>query len=418
MLFFVLLQPKLSFLHSLYFGLSFTHQGGFSLLPSLTNTNMFPSIPAISAALLSLLAITEATPQAFTSSSAVAPSASATQASSPSSTAACNNSPDLCNRNYNNITHMGTHNAAFLRDSTTSFSTSGNQFYNATVSLDAGIRLLQAQVHNVNGTARLCHSSCSLLDAGPLVDWLSEINTWMGRNPNDVVTLILVNADDMSAAQFGTVFTSSRISQYGYTPSSIGAISTWPTLQTLITANTRLVSFIASIDYDPTYPFLLPEFDYVFETAFGVTSMDGFNCTLDRPSTQDSSLGAVANGYLGLVNHFLDVAQSFFQTPDVDNLSTTNSASSGTRGSLATQSERCQREWGIKPTFVLVNFFNVGPAVKAADQINGITPVGRKNLTTAVLDSTSPAVRTDAAGCSMIFVMCLSVMAFGNFLWL
>ena len=45
-----------------------------------------------------------------------------------SSTAACNNSPDLCSRSYSNITQLGAHDSAFLRDSSTGFSSSGNQY--------------------------------------------------------------------------------------------------------------------------------------------------------------------------------------------------------------------------------------------------------------------------------------------------
>jgi hypothetical protein len=225
----------------------------------------------------------------------------------------------------------------------------------------------------------------------------------------------------MSAAEYGSIFSSSGISKYGYTPSSTsGPIATWPTLQTLISANTRLVSFIASIDYDSTYPYLLPEFDYVFETAFGVTSMDGFNCTLDRPSSQSSASAAISSGYLSLVNHFLDQAQSFFQIPDVENLDTTNSAASNTTGSLGTQGQQCASEWGVKPTFILVNFFNVGPSIATADLLNGITAIGRKSVSTAQLDSSSSsgAFKRDALSWSKVAMLGISAVAVGNFLWL
>lgn len=126
---------------------------------------------------------------------------------------ACNNSPDLCTRPYNNITYLGAHNSPFLRNKETSFSTSGNHYYNTTTQLDAGVRLLSGQVHKANGTGNdawhLCHSSCDLLDAGTLENWLSEIKTWMDANTNDVVTLLLVNSDNASPADLGGVFSSS-----------------------------------------------------------------------------------------------------------------------------------------------------------------------------------------------------------------
>jgi hypothetical protein len=316
---------------------------------------------------------------------------------------------------------MGAHDVAFLRDSSTSFSTSGNQFYNATVALSAGIRLLQAQVHNLNGTLELCHTSCELLDGGSLETFLSDIKTWMDANTNEVVTLLLVNSDDESTATFGSAFTSSGISTYGYTPTSTsGPISTWPTLQTLIKANTRLVTFIASITYDSTYPYLLTEFDYVFETAFGVSSLSGFNCTLNRPSTLSSASSAISSGYMGLINHFADTVEVFgISIPDVTDIQTTNSASTNTTGALGTQGAECESEWGTKPTFILVDFWNVGPAIETADNLNGITATGRTTVSTAELTASSSwGARTDARSSCAMAGVAMAVVALGNFVWL
>lgn len=57
--------------------------------------------------------------------------------------------------------------------------------YSSVAQLDAGVRLLSAQVHNDNGVWSLCHSSCSLLNVGRLSDWLKGIKSWMDRNPHD-----------------------------------------------------------------------------------------------------------------------------------------------------------------------------------------------------------------------------------------
>jgi hypothetical protein len=310
---------------------------------------------------------------------------------------------------------MGAHDSAFLRDQSTGFTESGNQFYNATVALSAGIRLLQAQVHNQNGVLELCHTSCSLLDGGSLETFLTSIKSWMDANPNEVVTLLLVNSDDQDASTFGTAFNSSGISKYGYTPSSTsGPISTWPTLQTLITANTRLVTFIASITYDTSYPFLLPEFNFVFETAFGQTFPD-FNCTLDRPSTVSSATAAISSGYMGLVNHFADTG-TLISVPDTGNLSTTNSPNTNTTGSLGTEGQQCTSEWGKKPTFMLVDYFNVGPSVETADNLNGITAVGRTSVGTAELEASSRAGR--GRGVSWMAVLGMGAVALANFVWL
>ena len=102
-------------------------------------------------------------------------------------TTACNNSPHLCNLSYGAITHLGTHNSPFLRDASTGFSISGNQYFNVTMQLNSGVRLLQAQMHKDEngGEPRLCHSSCALMDGGTLTKWLSEIKAWMDSHTSE-----------------------------------------------------------------------------------------------------------------------------------------------------------------------------------------------------------------------------------------
>jgi hypothetical protein len=100
-------------------------------------------------------------------------------------TTACNNSPDLCSKSYGEITHLGAHDSPFVRDASTSNSLAGDQFYDTTTQLSAGVRLVTAQVHKSNSQWRLCHTTCSLLDAGLLSDWLKKIKTWLDENPNE-----------------------------------------------------------------------------------------------------------------------------------------------------------------------------------------------------------------------------------------
>jgi hypothetical protein len=339
---------------------------------------MFPPLKAAAAALLSL----------------TTPSLASTQIGAQStSTVACNNSPLLCDRAYNNITHMGAHYSAFIRSESNGFSISGNQFYSATAALSAGLRLLQSQVHNSSGTLELCHTACGLLDAGSLESYLSPIKSWMDASPNEVVTLLIVNSDNQPASSFGSAFEASGISKYGYAPKSTeGPVSTWPTLQSLIDADTRLITFIASIAYDSNYPYLLSEFNYIFETAFDVVSLSGFNCSLQRPSSLSSSTSAISSGYMGLVNHFADTLLDFGITiPDVDNVTITNSPSTTTTGALGLNAQQCEIQWGGKPTFILVDFWNVGPSIETADNVNGIVATGRTSVSTDVLNSSHPS---------------------------
>ncbi|KAK4123343.1 hypothetical protein N657DRAFT_681449 [Parathielavia appendiculata] len=99
-----------------------------------------------------------------------------TPASSPP--IACNNFPDLRARVYSDILHMGVHGAAFVRAHHIASNENivGNQYYNATVALSAGIRLLQAEVHvSADNTLVLRDSDSSFMDGGPLENWLAHI---------------------------------------------------------------------------------------------------------------------------------------------------------------------------------------------------------------------------------------------------
>lgn len=58
----------------------------------------------------------------------VLPIASAVPQTSSNTLLPCNNSPDLCRRSYSSITHLGAHDSPFLRDASTGYSDSGNQY--------------------------------------------------------------------------------------------------------------------------------------------------------------------------------------------------------------------------------------------------------------------------------------------------
>ncbi|KAL9100300.1 MAG: hypothetical protein Q9163_004299 [Psora crenata] len=301
---------------------------------------------------------------------------------------ACNNSPDLCSRSYSSIAHLGAHDSPFVSNSTSStdtfsISTASNQNVNSTAQLAAGVRLLSAQVHNNNGEWHLCHTSCSLLDAGTLSAWLSEIKSWMDANPYDVVTILLVNSDNAPAQDLDAEFRAANITSYGYVPTSTTtALTTWPTLQDMIAANTRLVTFVASLGTNTVAPYLLDEFTFVFENSYNVTNSSGFTCTPDRPTAlKGQTEQAVQSGRLPLVNHFMYSSTGFgIQSPNTDRIATTN-AQTGP-GSLGDSATACTSAYGREPAFFLVDFFEQGQTLAVVDSLNGITPTGRSDVST------------------------------------
>lgn len=154
----------------------------------------------------------------------------------------CNGHAEFCSRQFSNVTEIGSHDSAFVGTFLTD-----NQGISVTDQLNSGIRFLQAQTHDFLGDLYLCHTSCFELNVGPLTDYLSTIKTWMDSNPNEVITLLLVNGDDVSVSDFGSAMQSSGLSTYAYTPPSQLSMDEWPTLGELIDAGTRLVMFLGQL---------------------------------------------------------------------------------------------------------------------------------------------------------------------------
>ncbi|KAL5339489.1 PLC-like phosphodiesterase [Aspergillus crustosus] len=311
----------------------------------------------------------------------------------PRQSTACNNSPSLCSKSYGDITHLGAHDSPFLRDESTGNSLAGNQYYNTTVQLDAGVRLVSAQVHDSDSQWRLCHSSCDLLDAGRLRTWLSEIKDWLDANANEVVTVLLVNSDDATASDLHTEFEAANITDYTYTPTSESAPTSWPTLQELIDDGTRLLTFVASLNDKAAAPYLMDEFTYLFENPYDYTSPSNYSCSPERPSSISGDISAaISANLLPLQNHFLyQTVLLDYQAPNESYVGTTNALSGG-EGNLGDAASTCETAWGRQAAFILVDFFDKGPAIDTVDSLNGVTnAVGRTNVTAIAEDQENSA---------------------------
>ena len=274
----------------------------------------------------------------------------------------CNGSSDLCNRAYSNVTQIGAHDSAFVGSMP-----QDNQDVSVTQQLNAGIRFLQGQTHkNMFGTLSLCHTSCFLEDGGSLTGYLASVKTWLDANPNEVLTLLLTNGDNLDVSEFGAAFQASGLVPSIYIPPSTAPLnpSAWATLQEMITANTRLVIFL---DYGADankVPYILDEFAYFFETPYDTTDPTFPECTVDRPS------GAAPSGRMYIVNHFLDQNMMGILIPD-DSADPTTNAATGS-GSIGAQVGLCEGLYHQAPKAILVDFFDKGDVFAAQNAANGL----------------------------------------------
>ncbi|KDQ63324.1 hypothetical protein JAAARDRAFT_188912 [Jaapia argillacea MUCL 33604] len=274
----------------------------------------------------------------------------------------CNGHAELCDRSFGNITFVGSHDSYAI--GTNNLAT--NQDVSITQQLNDGIRMLQVQAHNLSGTIQLCHTSCALYNGGTLQSYLTTVKTWMDANPNDVLSLLIVNSDDLPPTAYDTVFKAAGLDTLSYAPSfSALTASQWPTLGTLISSGKRILTFMDGFADFTTVPYIIDEFTNIWETAFDVTDPT-FDCNVNR-SKGDTSTS------MYLINHFLDQIILGQPAPYPAMANVTNGVSGP--GSLGQQVQTCAATYGRNPNFMLVDFYEYGggSVFEVAATANGVT---------------------------------------------
>jgi hypothetical protein len=276
----------------------------------------------------------------------VTPSTTRNAPARPSNTQPCNNYVEFCNRKYSNITEVAAHNSPFTRQN----NAARNQEYPVTQQLNDGIRVLQGQAHLVNGTLYFCHTSCDLLNEGTVEDYLRQVNTWLERNPFEVITIIFGNynwADKdsngdplVTAVDFDAPIRSSGLIDHIYQPPKTAmTIDDWPTLGQMILSRKRVVTFIDYNQDTENVPYMLWQYLSVWETPFSPTNFD-FPCTIGRP---EGISDEQAKNMMYLANHNLNTEIAIggisLLVPNTAQINQTNAVTG--EGSLGLMSKQC-----------------------------------------------------------------------------
>ncbi|KAF3405140.1 putative secreted protein [Talaromyces pinophilus] len=322
----------------------------------------------------------------------------------PTNTQPCNGYVEFCARNYSNITYVAAHNSPFDRQG----NIASNQQYSVTTQLNDGIRMLQFQVHFQNDTLYLCHTSCDLLNAGTLQDYLTTVTKWLNNNPYEVITILMGNYDLVSVGNFTDSIVNSGLSKYAYQPPKIPmGLDDWPVLSELILTQKRAIIFMDYNANQTEVPYILDEFTQMWETPFSPTDSD-FPCTTQRPPNLSEES---AKSIMYMANHNLNVEISFsgfdILIPNTAVLNETNGVS-GYR-SLGLMADNCTATWGRPPNFLLVDYYNdgsfPGSVFEVAADMNNVTYNGH------CCGSTSGALRLQIPDHQM-FVMAVVVFLF------
>ncbi|CAK39799.1 hypothetical protein CBS63078_4514 [Aspergillus niger] len=318
--------------------------------------------------------------------------ATSTASSTPVvNTQPCNGHAEFCARKYSNITMVAAHNSPFVKPG----NAAANQALKVTAQLDDGIRMLQFQTHLVNNTLYLCHTSCDLLNMGPLEDYLTTVTKWVKTHPYDVVTILIGNYDYVDPGNFTGPMQNSGLMDYVFTPSKIPmALDDWPTMSSMILSGKRAVVFMDYQANQTAYPWLMDEFSQMWETPFSPTDA-AFPCTEQRPpdlSAQD------AKDRMYMANHNLNldinIASISLLIPNTASLNQTNAVSG--YGSLGKMARNCTAMWDRPPNFLLVDYYNYGningSVFEVAAEMNNVTWDGKCCGAASAASSVMPGV--------------------------
>lgn len=302
-----------------------------------------------------------------TSNSTATSTASTVQ---PTNTTPCNNYAEFCSRRYGNITEVAAHNSPFY----VTGNAASNQALDVTTQLNDGIRLLQGQVHFQNSTPHFCHSSCDILDAGPITTYLTTVREWVDKHPYDVVTILIGNGGYDAVELFVPFIEETGLVEYAYLPPKIPmGIDDWPTLASMILTGKRVVFFMDYEANQGSVPWMLDEFSQMWETPFDPTNRS-FPCTVQRPP--DLAIEQVQNR-LYMVNHNLNydlqLLGNSILVPNTPLLNQTNNVTGF--GSLGLNAEQCTDTYEYAPKFLNVDYYNVGngSVFEVAAQMNNVT---------------------------------------------
>lgn len=303
---------------------------------------------------------------------------------------ACNGHAALCDRGYDEVSYVTSHNAMSAADVPGWFL--AEQPHGVIDQLDGGVRALMIDVWTGQPTERgvaslptsvaegraqldeafgpeaveaalriaeqssgpavgepalyMCHGLCEI-GATELHSTLESVGEWLASNPDEVVSIIVEN--HVSAAEIGAAFIDAGLEPYLYSYQG----GQWPTLAEMISSGQRLVVTTEEGAGSAEYPWLANAFDLTQDTPYTFPAPKDFSCEPNRGGP---------DAPLFLVNHWL--ANFSTLATDAERVNALD-----VLGERLTQ---CQQQREMLPNFVGVNYYNLGDVQAAVDNLNGV----------------------------------------------
>lgn len=253
----------------------------------------------------------------------------------------CNGAPALCQRRYDEVAYLTTHNAMSSADDGWAFP---NQSHDVPTQLADGVRALMLDTHVWNDGVYLCHSICEVGNQ-LLTDGLAEIGAFLDAHPREVVTIIFESY--ISAGQAEAAFAASGLLDQVHSQ-PLG--EPWPTLAEMIAADRRLVVFTDRDGW--TLPWYQDVWAHTWETDWSVDPGEAFDCVKNRGSYDNELL---------ILNHFVTGAWGALDTL---------AAEANAYDVLWAHAQDCVTAEGRSPNFVTLDFYDLGDGRAVVDALN------------------------------------------------
>lgn len=265
--------------------------------------------------------------------------------------AQCNGDQALCDKRFNEVAFLTTHNAFNAEEDNFNLP---NQTYGLTRQLNDGVRALMLDVYDEGDVPTVYHSF-SFLGTTPLESNLSEIKNFLDANPNEVVTIIFECYADFLMIE--EAFVNTELLPYTYSQEQ-GEV--WPTLQEMIDDNKRLLVLSDRDDAAPGESWYHYVWDYAVETDFSNNALTDFDCDFNRGEPEND---------LFILNHFAT-------DPTLGTGRTDLSEQANEFDYFYNRSLQCWAEAGKFPNFPTVDFYELGDALEVVDSLNAQISVG------------------------------------------
>ncbi len=257
----------------------------------------------------------------------------------------CNGHPELCDKRFNEVAFLTTHNAFNAEENGFALP---NHTYGITRQLNDGVRGLMIDVYDEGGVATVYHS-LAFLGTAPLESNLSEIKAFLDANPGEVVTIIFECYADFNMVE--AAFLSTDLLQYAHSQ-PLG--QPWPTLQQMIENGKRLVVLSDRNDAPTNGAWYHYVWDHAVETPFSNSSNSDFSCEFNRGDPQND---------LFILNHFATDPTLGVGRTDLSELANEFNF-------FYNRARQCELELGKFPNFPTIDFHELGEPLRVVDSLN------------------------------------------------